>query len=355
MSENYNKEFIDGDVLKVWIDLVNAPHVRFFKSVIDYLKDEGEDVLITARKFGDIHKLLDLFEIEYISVGKHGVTLSQKLEESTKRAYELSKLIAKEKPDVAVSKHSIELPRVSFGLGIPSVYVLDNEHALAANKLTLPLCDKIIIPKAIDTWDVLKTGADPNSLIRYNGTSELTHFKDFKYNENIFKDLNLNLSKEKTILMRPEPALASYLNTDCRKSVLSPIVDALEEYANILVIPRFKEQQQIFEDDPDVTLIKPPVDTFSLMKKCDLVIGAGGTMNREAVLLGTPVISCYPGKLLSVDKYYVDKGFMKRSTNVDEIINIALKLLKDNKSFRELKTDDLFDIIIKNIYKSAVV
>lgn len=339
-------------MLKVWIDLVNAPHVRFFKSVIDYLKNEGGEVLITTRKFGDIHKLLDLFEIDYTSVGKHGVTLSQKLEESTKRAYELSKLIAKEKPDVAVSKHSIELPRVSFGLGIPSVYVLDNEHAFAANKLTLPLCDKIIIPEAIDTWNVLKTGADPNSLIRYNGTSELTHLKDFKYNENIFEDLDLNLNKEKTILMRPEPALASYLNTDCRKSVLSPIVEALEEYANILVIPRFKEQQQIFEDDPDVILIKPPVDTFSLMKKCDLVIGAGGTMNREASLLGTPVISCYPGKLLAVDKYYVDQGLMKRSTDVDEIIEISLNLLKDHGDRKEIETDDLFDLIIKNIYQS---
>lgn len=339
--------------MKIWIDLVNAPHVRFFKNVIDFLKEEGEDVLITAREFGDTLKLLDLFGEDYISVGGHGVTLSQKLLESTSRIYELSKIIAKEKPDVSVAKHSIELPRISYGLGIPSVYAIDNETAVAANKLTLSLCNTIIAPKAIDIWDIVKFGADPNNIIRYNGTSESIHFKNFQYNENIFEDLNLDLKKEKTILMRPEPSLASYLDADCRKSVLSPIVEALEDHANILVIPRFKEQQQIFEDDPDVTLIKPPVDTFSLMKKCDLVIGAGGTMNREAVLLGTPVISCYPGKILSVDKFYVDKGFMKRSTNVDEIISMALELLKDSKSLREFETDDLFDIIIKNIYASV--
>ncbi len=341
--------------MNVWIDLVNAPHVRFFKSIIDYLEAEGEEVLITSRKFGDIHRLLELFQIEHISVGRHGVTLSQKLEESTRRACELSKIISKEKPDVAVSKHSIELPRVAFGLGIPSVYVLDNEHAIAANKLTLPLCDKIIIPEAIDTWDVLKTGADPNSLIRFRGTSELTHLKDFQYNDNIFEELNLNLEKPKTILMRPEPALASYLDADCRISVLSPIVEALEDYANIIVIPRFKEQQKIFEDDPDVILIKPPVDTFSLMKKCDLVIGAGGTMNREAALLGTPVISCYPGQILAVDKYYVDHGLMKRSTDLDEIIDISLNLLKNHGQRKEIETDNLFDLIIKNIYDSAGV
>lgn len=155
--------------MKVWIDITNAPHVRFFRDIITHLQDEGEDVIITARKFGDIHRLMNLFGFEFTSIGKHGVTLAEKLLESTKRAYKLSKFIAEEKPDVGLSKHSIELPRVTFGLGIPSVYVLDNEHAIAANKLTLPLCDHIIMPEVIDLWDIMKTGADPNRITRYGG------------------------------------------------------------------------------------------------------------------------------------------------------------------------------------------
>lgn len=339
--------------MKIWIDIVNSPHVRFFHSVIRYLEDEGEDVFVTARSFGDVHRLLELFEIDYTLVGWHGVTLDEKLIRSTQRAYELSQIISRVKPDVAVSKHSIELPRVSFGLNIPGIFVLDNEHAIAANKLTLPLCDRIILPEAINVDDVVHCGADPAKLIRYNGTSEVNHLKNFNYNSNVFKDLKLDLDKDKTILMRPEPALASYLDADCRKSVLSPIVDALEDQANILVIPRFREQQQIFEDDDQVTLIKPPVDSFSLMKACDLVIGAGGTMNREAALLGTPVISCYPGDLLAVDGYYIEKGFMKRSTRVEEIVEMARELLNDNHGHEKLKTDDLFQIIIDNIYQAA--
>jgi uncharacterized protein len=336
--------------LKVWIDIVNAPHVWFFKNIIKFLEDEGEEVFITARKFGDVHQLLDLFDIPYISVGRHGATLEQKLLRSTERVYNLSKIIEKEKPDIAVSKHSIELPRVSFGLKIPSVFVLDNEHAIAANKLTLPLCNRIIIPEAMNVKDVQKAGADPSTLIRYNGTSELIHFEDFQFNPKIFQDLNLDLKKSKTILMRPEPALASYLDADCDKSVLSPIVDQLKDEANILVIPRYKEQQQIFADFDNVTIIKPPVDTFSLMKKCDLVVGAGGTMNREAAILGTPVISCYPGKLLAVDGYYIKKGLMKRSNSVDEVIHMALELMRGNGKKKRLKTDNLLQIIIENIY-----
>jgi uncharacterized protein len=339
--------------LKVWIDIVNAPHARFFHSIIRYLEEQGEEVFVTTRRFGDVHRLLDLFDIEYTLVGWHGVTLEEKLIRSTQRAYELSQLISREKPDVAVSKHSIELPRVSYGLKIPSVFVLDNETAIAANKLTLPLCDKIILPKVIDPQSVISCGANPDGLLPYNGTSELTHLVDFKYNPNIFQDLKLDLKKDKTILMRPEPALASYLDADCRKTVLSPIVEALEDQANILVIPRFREQQDIFEDDDKITLIKPPVDTFSLMKACDLVIGAGGTMNREAALLGTPVISCYPGTLLSVDAYYIENGLMKRSTYPEEIVGMAQELLNDNHKPLELSNDDLFGIIIDNIYQAV--
>lgn len=336
--------------MKVWIDISNAPHVRFFKDVIKHLENEGEDVLVTTRQFGDIHKLLEMYNIEYTSVGKHGVSLEEKLKESTTRVADLVDIIAGEKIDVAVSKHSIELPRISFGLGIPSLYVLDNEHAVAANKLTLPLCSRIISPRIIDVWKLMQYGADPNKLVQYNGTSELMHFKTFEYNENIFEDLDLDLVKNKTIFMRPEPSLASYLDADCRKSVLSPIVDVLKEYANILVLPRFKEQAKIFEGIENVTILKTPVDTSSIIKRSDLVIGAGGTMNREAAILQTPVISCYPGICLSVDKFYIDQGLMYRSNDVEDIIHKSLSFIVNPHKPVTVKNDDLFKLVVDNIY-----
>lgn len=336
--------------MKIWIDISNAPHVRFFKDIIQYLEKEGEDVIVTVRNFGDIHKLMNMYGLDYISIGKHGVSLYDKVKESTNRINELLDVIHNENVDVAVSKHSIELPRIAFGLGIPSLYVLDNEHAKAANKLTLPLCNRIITPKIIDMWKLMEFGADPNSIISYNGTSELMHFNNFNYNENIFQDLDLELKYPKTILMRPEPSLASYLDADCRKSVLSPIVDVLKEYANILVLPRFKEQAEIFENIDNVTILEPPVDTSSLIKKSDLVIGAGGTMNREAAILQTPVISCYPGDTLSVDQYYINQGMMYRSNDISDVTKKALEFITQSHQEIKFETDDLFKLIIDNIY-----
>ena len=88
------------------------------------------------------------------------------------------------------------------------------------------------------------------------------------------------------------------------------------------------------------------------MKRADLVIGAGGTMNREAALLGTDVISCYPGSQLSVDTYYIKQGRMMRSKNLDEIIKLSKELLDDNTPKTEIKTDNLIDIIVDTIYKT---
>ena len=199
----------------------------------------------------------------------------------------------------------------------------------------------------------MKFGADPNTIIPYEGTSELMHFKSFEYNDNIFDDLNLKLNHSKTILMRPEPSLASYLDVDCRKSVLSPIVDELKNVANILILPRFKEQSEIFEGIENVHILKPPVDTSSIIKKSNLVIGAGGTMNREAALLQTPVISCYPGETLSVDQYYVNKGLMYRSNDTDDVIEKALEYIVNPHEKIEIETDDLFQVILDNLYDLA--
>ena len=49
------------------------------------MESEGEDLIITARDFGDIHKLMNMYDIDFISVGKHGVSLYDKLKESTSR------------------------------------------------------------------------------------------------------------------------------------------------------------------------------------------------------------------------------------------------------------------------------
>ena len=52
--------------MKIWIDIVNTPHVRFFNGIIKKLRKDGHEVLITARDFSNIHDLLDIWIRIYI-------------------------------------------------------------------------------------------------------------------------------------------------------------------------------------------------------------------------------------------------------------------------------------------------
>jgi predicted glycosyltransferase len=47
------------------------------------------------------------------------------------------------------------------------------------------------------------------------------------------------------------------------------------------------------------------VDAQSLIAQADLVVSAGGTMNRESVALGTPVYTIYGGRLGGVDEWLI--------------------------------------------------
>ena len=44
----------------------------------------------------------------------------------------------------------------------------------------------------------------------------------------------------------------------------------------------------------------------------DLVVSAGGTMNREAVALGTPVYTLFEGRLGAVDERLIAEGRLRR-------------------------------------------
>ena len=71
-----------------------------------------------------------------------------------------------------------------------------------------------------------------------------------------------------------------------------------------VVIPRTEAQAQRLAARPlpSVTVPERAIDAQSLIAYADLVVGAGGTMNREAVALGTPVHTIFSGRMGAVDE-----------------------------------------------------
>ena len=72
-----------------------------------------------------------------------------------------------------------------------------------------------------------------------------------------------------------------------------------------VVLPRELEAQRELVGSlglPSVIVPERAIDAQSLIAQSDLVISAGGTMNREAVALGVPVYTTYEGRMGAVDE-----------------------------------------------------
>ena len=69
----------------------------------------------------------------------------------------------------------------------------------------------------------------------------------------------------------------------------------------------------------DFTVPRSAVDAQSLIALSDLVISAGGTMNREAVALGTPVFTTFEGRLGAVDEVLLREGRLRRLERPEQV------------------------------------
>ena len=87
------------------------------------------------------------------------------------------------------------------------------------------------------------------------------------------------------------------------------------------------------------------IDSISLLYYADAMIGAGGTMNREAAVLGIPTVSCYPEHILGVDKYLIKKGRMIHTKSINRIINYVIENIGKRNNGIELEdpTDLMFE------------
>jgi len=285
----------------LWIDITNLPHVLFFRKLIKELKKEGTEILVTARKFGVLEPLLEENKIEFVSAGTHGKDKKDKLIKSAERVKFLAEVVSKYDVKLAISKHSVELPRVAFGLRIPCIQVCDNEYAEAQNRLALPFASQIISPQATNQKMLGRQGANREKIKTFYGVCELAHALDFRPEKSKVKKWG---GEGNYVVVRPEPVYASYFEsiTNTRR-----IIEFLKKSGfNIVVVPRENEKLQ-----GCVHFKAGNGDALNLIYHAKALFSGGGTMNREAAVLGTPAFSFYPQELLGVDRFLIKRGLIK--------------------------------------------
>jgi uncharacterized protein len=293
--------------MRVWLDIANAPHVTLFRPVADELRRRGHDVVVTAWDRGLTQGLVLAAWPDALLVGAPGFRrpVVAKGTAIWARARELARCLAACRPDVAVGHNSYSQLVAAQLLGVPSVTMMDYEHQ-PANHLAFRLANRVLVPDALDADDLRRFGVSGHRLVRYPGLKEEIALAGFQARPCFRRDLGVG-EKEPLVTVRPAPEGALY------HRAANPLVDALlsrlaRSGATVLVSPRTAAQAARFGASTAVRVLDAPVSGPDLLFHSDLVIGAGGTMTREAAVLGTRSYTAFIGPLASVDRALIRSG-----------------------------------------------
>ncbi len=328
-------------VTRIWFDPLTPKQALFCSKVGERFVAQGFDVFYTTRDYPEVTGKLDLLGLSAKVVGKHGGKHRlNKLVASAERTAALAKYVNKMKADVAFSFASPEGARVAYGLGIPYFTANDSPHSRFVAQLTIPYAISLFTTWIMEKlWSALEVS--PRRIISYHGLDPVAWLQDFTPNPKVFSELGLS-PNSKYVLIRPEETQASYLRgrSNERELVTNPVITAIiREHPNLklVVLCRYSEQRKVNREQFGDSVIIPDrvVDAISLLSSAQLLVGAGGTMNQEASLLGIPVISCFPGDHLVTDKFLAKKKLLYRILNPDEVARKALEILSNIKEYQE--------------------
>ncbi|MGA7396286.1 MAG: DUF354 domain-containing protein [Solirubrobacterales bacterium] len=306
--------------MKVWFDCTAAAHPLVLKPVIDRFQERGDDVLVTAREYGQTVGILELLGIEHKVVGAHGGgSKFGKGRALAGRSLRLGGVAWKFRPDLAVAHGSVDLALVAGTNLIPSAQLQDYEFAGLQRQLAFRIAKRVLVPDTIPVERMAKVGAKGDKLVRYPGLKEDYYLAGFEPDPAVIAELGIDRERV-LIVVRPPPETSEY---HADNPLYEQVIDRLASADGVtaVVIPRTDSQAEKARARNSSNLIVPDraVDAQSLIAYADLVVSAGGTMNREAVALGTPVYTTFAGRMGGVDEALIAEGKLLVLENAEQL------------------------------------
>ncbi|MGH2926405.1 MAG: DUF354 domain-containing protein, partial [Solirubrobacterales bacterium] len=271
-------------------------------------------VSVTAREYGQTEGVLDRLGISYESVGSHaGRSVARKAGAVAGRSLALGRWARRRGFDLALGHGSVDLGVVSGLLRIPSVQMQDYEYAGLQRQIAFRAARRVLVPDSIPAEAMRRAGAAERKLHRYPGLKEDYYLADFEPDQAVLAQLAIDRERV-LVVVRPSPESSAY---HAANPLEERLLDRLAASPGVqaVVIPRTERQasaaaQRRDRDPGSSSLIVPAreIDAQSLIAFADLVVSAGGTMNREAVALGTPAYTIFSGRMGAVDRRLIADG-----------------------------------------------
>jgi uncharacterized protein len=333
--------------LRVWVDITAPAHVLVFRPLIQLLRERGDEVEVTAREYAQTVQLLELHGIEAELIGRHGGrSRLGKLGTMATRMAGLHRWARGRHFDAALAHGSHHLTLTARMLGIPSSTTFDYEFATVQHQLGCRAANLVVVPDSIPTARLERYGVRPPKLRQYPGLKEEYYLGDFEPDPGVLEPLGLDRDGDRVlVVVRTPPDIALYHRAS--NQLFSQVLDDLGRRGDVqaVVLPRTPEQRDFVRglDLPSVVVPERAVDAQSLIALSDLVVSAGGTMNREAVALGVPVYTTFAGRLGGVDEALIREGRLRPLTDPR-----ALELVKRGGEGRRVRRDpaDLLQLLL---------
>jgi predicted glycosyltransferase len=302
--------------VRVWVDLTNSPHVLVLRPVIEHLRAGGHEVEVTARDFAQTLELCDRFGIGHTDIGRHrGAGLADKARGLVTRSAQLARWARPREFDLAIGHGSNDITVAAAVLRIPCSTTFDYEWATVQHNVNCRLAQAVVVPDVIPPERLYRYGAR-GKLAGYPGLKEEYYLADFEPDPAVLEALGLDRSQPIGVVRTP-PAVSLYHRFE--NDLFGQVLERLRG-AQVVVLPRTAEQRAQLAQSGGFLVPEHAIDAQSLIAYADLVVSAGGTMNREAVALGAPVFTVFEGRLGAVDERLIGEGRLQRLRSPDEVV-----------------------------------
>jgi predicted glycosyltransferase len=309
--------------VRIWIDLANSPHAPLFAPISRRLEEDGHEVLVTARDNAQTVELARRsWQRPVVIGGRSEAGRVAKGRALAARVRQLAAWARRTRPDVALSHNSYAQIAAARGLGIRAVTAMDYEHQ-PANHLGFRLANVVLMPEALRRTGVERQGAAPSKARFYRGLKEEIYLGDFEPDPGALHEAGVVPPGpgEMLVVTRTPPSGALYHRSD--NPLFRQILNTIGGRPEIRCVALCRHPEQHRELSrlafPNLVLPRKAVDARSLMHAADLVIGAGGTMTREAALLGVPTVSIFSGRGAAVDRWLEQRDLLRRLKSVADL------------------------------------
>lgn len=240
--------------------------------------------------------------------------------------------------DIETSHNSYSQLLAARWLGVPATTTMDYEFQ-SVNHLAFRLARRVVVPASFPD-DALRRFGAAHKITKYEGIKGQVYLSDFVPQPGFRRTHGLG---EDAILavVRPAADWALY-HRRLQNPLPALLLERLPQMpevpeVEIVYLPRLSSQVLVRSlDDRRIHIPGRAWDGPALAAAADVVFSAGGTMVREAAVIGTPAYSLFAGTPPAVDRYLAGLGRLTTLRTAEDVA--ALRLGRKPPS-RSLLTD----------------